>query len=125
MGVAILLVRAALPHFDEAEAPRIRETSRGFSTETEPINLRDCDRLGADEFRLQFRLAILQQHGHDLLQIPVQLLQRLALRMRAGKARNVAHEKLGLGTPFHYGCVSFHRFRKLLEPTLRGLPPSE
>lgn len=46
----------------------------------------DC--LGADEFRLQALLTILQQHRYHFAEILLQFVQRLTLRVGSGKTRN-------------------------------------
>jgi hypothetical protein len=66
-------------------------TSRGLSIGSLGISI-DRDGLGADEFTLQGGLAVLKQHLDHFMQITVKLVQRRALRMRAGKAGHVANQ---------------------------------
>ena len=53
--------------------------------------LRNLDRLDSDKLRLQLGLAVLEEHGDDLLEVASQLIQTLTLAMRAGPAWDVAH----------------------------------
>ena len=61
--------------------------------------LSDEDRLSADEFRFQRRFAVLEEHRDDFAKIGVQLIERLALRMRAAEARNVSDVETRVGVP--------------------------
>lgn len=69
VGVTELLVRSTLPHLDEPEAFETRyhfawpQNGQG----THSAFLRDADRFGADELCFARRLAILKEHGDDLL----------------------------------------------------------
>jgi hypothetical protein len=50
----------------------------------EQAGLSDEDRLRPDEFRLQRRLTVLQEHGDDLTQVGVQLVEAVPLAVTPG-----------------------------------------
>src|SRR3546814_5103327 len=66
------------------------------------------DVLDTHELRLQLRLAVFKKHRDDFLQISVQLLKRLALRVRASESRDKPDEKTGLGATLNDGRVASH-----------------
>ncbi len=61
-----------------------------------------------DELALQGGLAILREHGDDLLEVGVKLVERFALRMRAGKTGHVSDVEPCLGVSFDHGRVRPH-----------------
>jgi hypothetical protein len=78
------------------------------------------DSLGADEFRLQARFTILQQHRYHFAEILLQFVQRLTLRVGSGKTRNKPHKETGLRAFFHNGCEGTHWWKiSFLRPTAR------
>ena len=103
--MAKLLVRATLTNFDEpaklqpsnyfsrfenrdgthgAMSPRPR-----LALGTEKL-LADSNCFGTDELRFKSRLAIFEQHLHDLRKIFTKLIRRFRLGVSAGKSRDVA-----------------------------------
>ena len=69
---------------------------------------RNLDRLRADVFGLQLRFSVLQDQRDDLTQVVVQLFERLALAVCAGKPRHIADVQAGRSATFHHGCVNAH-----------------
>ena len=63
------------------------------------------DHLCADELGIERWLTIFEQHLDDLFQVGVQLVEGLALAVRAGEARDVADVETGLGAAFNDGSV--------------------
>src|SRR5437762_2038754 len=53
-------------------------------------------------------LAVLQQHLNHLLQITLQLIEALCLRMGTGKTGNIADVKTGIRTALDHCGVGFH-----------------
>ena len=49
-----------------------------------------------------FRIAILKEHCAHLFQVPVQLIQGLALGMGISETGHIAHIEPGILTTFHY-----------------------
>jgi hypothetical protein len=68
----------------------------------------NCNRLPADKLRLQFRVAIFQEHLDDLLEISVQLIQRLGLTVGPGEAGDIAHIETGVRALLNQCPVRLH-----------------
>ena len=58
--------------------------------------------MDADEFRLKLRFAVLEEHGNHLLEVFVQLVERLALRVSTRKSRNKADEQTSMRITLDY-----------------------
>jgi len=71
-------------------------------------HLRDLDGLRSDELTFQLRLAVLEEHRDDLLQVRAQLVHADALRVRAWPSRDVAHEQTSIGVPLDDGSERPH-----------------
>src|SRR6266571_2218259 len=84
IGVAELLVRAALADLPKTQPLELRHDSRH-------------DGLDADEFGLKLRFAILEKESDDFLQVAVELVQRLCLAVGTGKARDVTDVETSIG----------------------------
>lgn len=106
--MATLQVRTSLPHQGETQslepaAHLARRQDRQLAPDSPHLN-----HLGPDKLRLQRRLPILQQQAHDLLQIPLQLVQRGSLRMGPREPRHVPDVESGVRTLLHHGRVLLH-----------------
>jgi hypothetical protein len=101
-GIAELLVRPALADFGETEFDENGDDFIGLEDRNIAHGLRDGDVLNPDEFGLQHRFAVFQQHGDDFVQVMIDFIQRFPLGMSAGKAGNKANKQAGLRTPFNY-----------------------
>jgi len=105
--MAELLVRIALAYFDKTQSVENRDDFARFEDRNAGHSVND-DGLRADELGLELRLAVIQQHCDDFLQIGVQLVERGALAVRSGKARNVAHVQVRAGAAFNHGGIAAH-----------------
>lgn len=85
-GIAELLVRSALPHFDETRLNKNGGNLDRLQNGDVPHALRNRDVLDTDELRFELGIAVLEEHGNNFLQIAIELVQRGALRMGAGEA---------------------------------------
>src|SRR3546814_8486058 len=93
LGVTELLVRTTLTHFREPERNQDGDDFARLENGDVPHRSGDCDVLDTHELRLQLRLAVSKKHRDDFLQISVQLLTRLALRVRARESRDNPDEE--------------------------------
>ena len=77
--MSILTVRASLPDLDETQ---VLQDGRDFAR-LENRNVRHSSgylhHLCTDEVAFELGIAVLEQHGDDLLQVPVKLVHGLAL----------------------------------------------
>ena len=110
VGVAELLVRAALADLDEPEPleagdhlARLKDRDRAHGRQ-----LGDEDGLRADELRLQRRLAVLEEHGDDLAKVGVEFVETVPLAVGAREPRDIPDEDAGLRVPLDDGGVSAH-----------------
>src|SRR6266446_4183263 len=102
-----LLVRSALTSLNKPQ---------GFENGYNFVGLQDwnCHRLahrqglGADEFSLQSWLTILKEHGNHLAHVHPQLVQGLALGVRAGKTRNRPYVKASCRTTLNDHLIRPH-----------------
>ena len=78
IGMAELLVRSSLPHFDESFMLEKRDDFSRLENRKLPQPLHRHE-LSADEFDFEGRLAILEKHLDDFSKIPVQFIERRAL----------------------------------------------
>lgn len=110
VGVTKLLVRPALPDLDEGESFESRDDlARSQNGQgSHAAFLCDANSLSTDEFSFAGRITILEQHGHDLLEVGSQLFLGVALAMRARKPRHIADEKTGIGVAFYNGSERVH-----------------
>jgi hypothetical protein len=100
--IAELLVLPALADFGEAEFDENGDDFIGFEDGNIAHDSSDGDVLSPDEFGLQHRFAIFQQHANDFVQVMINFIQRFPLGMSAGKAGNKANKQARLRTPFNY-----------------------
>src|SRR3546814_3623676 len=91
--VTELLVRTTLTHFREPWRNQDGDDFARLENGDVPHRSGDCDVLDTHELRLQLRLAVFKKHRDDFLQISVQLLKRLALRVRASESRDKPDEE--------------------------------
>lgn len=91
VGVAILFVRTALTNFNKPETLQYCNNFGRFKDRKVSHLSRDLYPLRSDELTLEFRLAILEEHFNNFLQILIQLIQRCSLRMCAREPRDVAN----------------------------------
>ena len=108
--VTELLVRASLPNLDEAKSlepshdfPRLENWERAHERRSG-----DEDRLRADELRLQRRFTILEQHGDDLAEVRLELVQGLRLTVRSWEAWYVTHVEVRGGIALDDGGIGTH-----------------
>jgi hypothetical protein len=101
-AVSILLVRTALSDFGEAELEQNGDDLGGLQNRNITHDLCNCDVVDADEFRLKLRFAVLEEHGNHLLEVFVQLVERLALRVSTRKSRNKADEQTSMRITLDY-----------------------
>lgn len=97
IGVAKLLMRAALSYFDEAQSfqfpnyfPRL-ENGQGAHG-----RLRDLYQLGAEELSFEPRVTVLQEHFDDLMQVLAKLVFRSSLAVSTWKPRYAANAEPGV-----------------------------
>ena len=106
VGMAKLLVRSPLPSLDETvqleagdnlarfenrDAAHSAKSPRAVLQREIETPLTDANRFRTDKLGVEGRLAILEQHRNDFREILPQLLGSFSLRMRAGKAGDVAN----------------------------------
>jgi hypothetical protein len=91
--MSILAVRTTLANLDESETGKNGGNLPRLQNGNVAHRLRDLHRLRSDEFSLELRPAILQQHGDDLCKVLAELVEGSALRVRTGPAGNVADEQ--------------------------------
>src|SRR3546814_19352 len=113
LGVTELLVRTTLTHFRETGRNQDGDDLARLENGDVPHRSGDCDVLDTHELRLQLRLAVFKKHRDDFLQISVQLLKRLALRVRASESRDKPDEETGLGATLNDGRVASHDVLRL------------
>ena len=103
-----LFVRTSLPHLDEAHL--LNDANKFSCLENRELRQISAhlDQLCADELPFKWRLTILQQHLDHFPKILVEFVERLSLRMRAGKTRNVADKVSGFGVAFDHSGECFH-----------------
>jgi len=107
VGVSELLVRAALAHFDEAE-PREDRDDLARLKNRDARHSFDDDGLRADEFGLELRFAVLEQHRNHFAKIRVQLIERRSLAVRSRESRYVAHVEARIRAVLDNGGKSGH-----------------
>ena len=111
VGVPELPVRPALADLNEPNALEAGDDLPRFENGDRPHlgrRLGDEDRLCPDELRLKRGLAVLKEHGDDLTQVRVQLVETLTLAVSTGEPRDVPHEEAGLWIALDDGGVSAH-----------------
>ena len=91
-----LRVRAALPHLNKPQTQKPRDDVARLENRR-GAHLRDLDGLRADELGFDRWLAILKQHRDHFAEILLQLIQALALTVRARKPGNVPDIEPGFG----------------------------
>ncbi|MDE0303571.1 MAG: hypothetical protein OXI87_01615 [Albidovulum sp.] len=113
--MAELLVRASLPGFLETEGgengndfTRLENGAGGHWLSSYENDLR-ADRLG-----LRRRSTVVQEHWDDFPEIAIELVERLALAVRSGKARNMADIQTGVPAALDNGGESVHRRPRLV-----------
>ena len=111
VGMAELLVGATLPHLHKPKRQQDRDHLTRFE-DREPRHL--CgDRLDSYKLRFELGLAILEEHGENLLEICGEFLTGLPLRMSPGKAGDIADQKTSLGVLLYYSREFSHILRTL------------
>jgi len=103
-----LLVGTALPHSCESHPLKDRDHLSRSQARQRAHGLRR-DRLDSHELGLELGLPVLQKHGQDLFEVPVQLVQGSALGMRPGESGHVADIQSSVWVPFNDGCVGPHQ----------------
>lgn len=68
----------------------------------------DPDRLHPDELRFELRLAVFEQHGDDLLEVPLELVVGLSLTVRARPTGNRADVEPGVRIAFDDDVEAVH-----------------
>ena len=66
------------------------------------------NRLDSDELGLESGLAILKEHGDDLLEISLELVEGLSLAMSTGETRHVTDQEAGIHVSLDNRCVVPH-----------------
>ena len=66
------------------------------------------NKLCSDELGFDLWLSIFQEHGQNLAEVRVQLIERFRLRVCTGETRNEAYEEAGLRRPFDDCGVRLH-----------------
>ena len=115
VGMTKLFVRTALTNLDKPKRNQNGNDLRRLQDRDVSHPSSDCDILNSDELGFEYRLAILEKHRNDFLEIAIELIERLALRMGAGKPGHESDKQLGPGT------LLDHR-RKNSHISLRFLP---
>jgi hypothetical protein len=69
----------------------------------------DLYRLDAHELTLEGGLSVLQQHRHNFLQIPVELVESRALAVRSPEAGNLTDVETRIGVALDNGSEVVHR----------------
>ncbi len=109
VGMPILHVRATLPSQDKTQGIQYATHLPGLQDRRPRHVLRgDRNTLRADELRVQIRLPVFQQHLDDLAEVALQLIERLALRVGAGKAGNVTDIQTCVRTTLDHGGKCSH-----------------
>src|SRR5437016_454451 len=93
IGMAVLDVRAALAHRNKSESFKHAANLRRFKNRDVAHDSSNPDGLRADKLAFEFRLAIFEQHGDDLAEVGLQLVERLSLRVCAGKPGHITDEQ--------------------------------
>ena len=107
--MAELLVRATLPNFLETERRKHGyDLSRFEDGKRRHLRSGDHDNLSAYKLAFHDGCAFIEDQGNDLLEIVIELLKRLALAVRTGKARNVTDIEAGIWAMFNYGSKNSH-----------------
>jgi hypothetical protein len=96
-----LAVRAALADFREAQLPKKRHDLARLEDRRLRHELRHLDGLGADERATESRVAVFKKHFDHFMKIRLQLVERLALAVRPGKARYPTHIEARIAVPLN------------------------
>ena len=100
--IAKLLMRSALADFDETKFHEDGGDLIGFENGNVAHNSRYGDVLDPDKLRFQHGLSIFQKHCNNIVQVAVDFIQCLPLRMSAGKTGNKTNEQSRLRAPLDY-----------------------
>jgi len=106
--VAKLLMRSALPHFEEAQLMQDRDNFSRFQDGDIAHDLGNDNVLNPDKLRLKLRLAIFEKHGDDLAKIFIKFVEGCPLRVGTWKTRHEADEQAGLWITLDYGGIDLH-----------------
>jgi hypothetical protein len=113
--VSKLFVRTPLTDFRETEGNKNGDDLARFENGDVPHCSGDRDVLHADKLGLQIWLTVFEKHGDDFLEVVVQLVERLALRVGARKAGDKSHKEICLGAAFDHGGIGSHDWLQLRE----------
>jgi hypothetical protein len=106
-AVTKLLVRTALAYLNKAQALQDRDNFGGLEDRDIAHDSGDRDVLNPNEFRFKNWLTVLEKHRKDFTKISVQFVERRALRVCAGEARNETNEETGVPVALDYGGAMF------------------
>ena len=71
-------------------------------------DLRDRDVVDSDEFRFKLRITVLEEHGNHLLEIVVQFVERLALKVSPRKSWDETDKQTSVRIALNYCGVRLH-----------------
>ena len=108
VGMTELLVGPALAYLLESQPLQNRNDLAGLENRYAGHS-RNFDGLDSDKLRLNMRRAVLTQHLDNLLQVDVEFIKGLGLRMSSGKTGNVTHIEAGIRATLNYCGISFHK----------------
>lgn len=115
-GITKLFVRTALANFGETESEKYGYDFTGFEDRNIAHDSSYGDVLNSNKFGLQRRFAVFKQHCNNVVQVVIDLIQRFALGMSAGKTGNEPNEQASLRAPLNYCRIDFHgRLRNHME----------
>ncbi len=93
IGMAKLLVRAPLTNLGKPESHQDRNHLARLENRDVRHGLGHANGMSPDKLSLEPRITILEQHGDNLAEVLVELIQRGGLRMSSRPARHVADEE--------------------------------
>jgi len=108
VGVSELLVRAALPDFEESEATENGNNNSRPKRRDSPHGSGYFEGLCADEGGIDGWFAILEEHINDLKEILPKLFERGALRVRSRPSGYITDEEAGVLIAFNDSSEGAH-----------------
>ncbi|MDO9400158.1 MAG: hypothetical protein Q7T46_01640 [Polaromonas sp.] len=88
--------------FGETEFDEDGDNFIGFEDGDVAHDSSDGDVLDPDKLGLQYGLTIFQKHCNNIVQVPVDFIQRFPLGMSAGETGNKTNEQACLWAPLNY-----------------------
>jgi hypothetical protein len=106
--VAKLLMRTTLSHVHKAQPPQNGSDFGRLQNWNVPHVSSNADVLYAHELRLEFGLAILQQHGNDFLEVEDEFIERRSLGVGTPETGDETNEQARLRIALNNCAINLH-----------------